>query len=100
MGVSMGLGRDSDDVRAGDTGSSVGGGVGCCTGASMATSSLKASRECGATLAVCDGCMRSSSGGHVERPARVLSCSSIGDVSTAAMSSVGMAGEKRADYEQ
>jgi hypothetical protein len=47
MSVSMGLGCDSDDVRAGDAGSSVGGGVGCCAGALMAASSLNASRECG-----------------------------------------------------
>lgn len=36
----------------------------------------------------------------MERPARVLSCSSTGGVSTAAMSSIGMAGGKRADYEE
>lgn len=52
----MGLGCVSDDERerAGDAGSSVGGGVGCCAGTCAGASSLSASREEGATLAVCD----------------------------------------------
>lgn len=92
----MGLERDPDGewVRAGDAGSLVGGGVGCCAGASIEASSTVWSREDGALVRVCDGGMRSSSGGHVERPACGLSCSSTGGVSMAAMSSVGMTGSK------
>lgn len=44
--------------------------------------------------------MRSSSGGQVERPASGLSCSSTGGVTVAAMSSVGMAGKRKARYRQ